>query len=108
MMTTLKEEIAELKGELTIYKAGLGNGGFAVVAPKPSVDVPEPKEFKGTRFRRDVDNFLWGVEQYFCAKGIMNDATKVITAAMYLSDVALLWWRRRSTNVRRGGTKIGT
>ncbi|KAK8359086.1 hypothetical protein V6Z12_A04G071500 [Gossypium hirsutum] len=108
MMAALKEEIAELKGELTIYKAALGNGGLAAVAPKPSVDVPKPKEFKGTRSTRDVDNFLWGVEQYFCAKGITDDATKVIIAAMYLTDVALLCWHRRSTDVRRGGTEIGT
>ncbi|MBA0612516.1 hypothetical protein Godav_013112, partial [Gossypium davidsonii] len=106
MMTTLKEEIAELKGELTIYKAALGNGGLATVASKPSVDVPKPNEFKGTRSIRDVDNFLWGIEQYFRAKGIMEDVTKVTTAAMYLIDVALLWWRRRSTDVRHGGTKI--
>ncbi|KAH1032919.1 hypothetical protein J1N35_045093 [Gossypium stocksii] len=46
MMTTLKEEIMELKGELTIYKVALGNGGF--------VATPKPKEFKGTMFARDV------------------------------------------------------
>ncbi|MBA0754521.1 hypothetical protein Gogos_022188 [Gossypium gossypioides] len=49
MMMALKEEIAELKGELTIYNAVLGNGGLVAVAPKPSVDVPKPKKFKGTR-----------------------------------------------------------
>ncbi|XP_016728394.2 uncharacterized protein K02A2.6-like [Gossypium hirsutum] len=108
MLTALKEEIAELKGELTIYKTALGNGGLAAVTPKPSVGVPKPKEFKGTRSAREVDNFLWGVEQYFRAKGIADDATKVITAAMYLTDIALLWWRRRSTDVRRGGTEIRT
>ncbi|KAK8335242.1 hypothetical protein V6Z12_A09G040700, partial [Gossypium hirsutum] len=108
MMTSLKEEIVELKGELTSYKAALGNGGLAAFTPKPSVDVPKPKEFKGTRSAREVDNFLWRVEQYFRAKGIADDATKVITAAMYLTDIALLWWRRRSTDVRRGGTEIRT
>ncbi|MBA0700421.1 hypothetical protein Goari_005668 [Gossypium aridum] len=108
IMTALKEEITELKGELTIYKATLANGGLVAVAPKPSVDVPKLKEFKGTRSVRDVDNFLWGIEQYFSAKGITNDVTKVITAAMYLTDVALLWWHRRSTDVRRGGNEIET
>ncbi|XP_016752558.1 uncharacterized protein [Gossypium hirsutum] len=93
MVAALKEEIAELKGELTIHKAALGNGGLAVVAPKPNIDVPKPKEFKGTRSARDVDNFLWGIEQYFRAKGITEDVTK---------------WRRRSINVRRGETEIRT
>ncbi|KAG8473558.1 hypothetical protein CXB51_035799 [Gossypium anomalum] len=50
MMTTLKEEITKLKGELIIYKATLGNGGFAAVASKPNVDVSKPKEFKETRW----------------------------------------------------------
>ncbi|XP_040937957.1 uncharacterized protein [Gossypium hirsutum] len=108
MVVALKGEIVELKGELTIYKVALGNGGLAAAAPKPNIDVPKPKEFKGIRSARDVDNFLWGIEQYFCAKGITEDVTKVTTAAMYLSDVALLWWRRRSTDVRRGGSEIGT
>ncbi|KAK8314423.1 hypothetical protein V6Z12_D01G170500 [Gossypium hirsutum] len=98
MVVALKGEIAELKGELTIYEVALGNGGLAAAAPKPNIDVPKPKEFKGTSSARDVDNFLWGIEQYFCAKGITEDVTKVTTAAMYLSDVALLWWRRRSTD----------
>ncbi|KAK8309297.1 hypothetical protein V6Z12_D02G116900 [Gossypium hirsutum] len=108
MVAALKGEIAKLKGELTIYKVVLGNGGLAAAAPKPNIDVPKPKEFKGTRSARDVDNFLWGIEQYFYAKGITEDVTKVSTVAMYLSNVALLWWRRRSTDVRRGGTEIGT
>ncbi|KAK8292002.1 hypothetical protein V6Z12_D06G094000 [Gossypium hirsutum] len=115
MVAALKWEIAELKGELTIYKADLGNGGLAAITPKPNIDVPKPKEFKGTRSVRDVDNFLWGIKQYFSAKGITEDVTKVTIAAMYLSNVAmylsnvaLLWWRRRSTDVRRGGTEIGT
>ncbi|MBA0575199.1 hypothetical protein Golob_024220 [Gossypium lobatum] len=108
MITTLKEEIAELKGELTNYKAALGNGGLAAVATKPSVDVPKPKEFKGTSYARDMDNFLWVIEQYFSAKSIMEDATKVTTAVMYLTDVTLLWWHRRSTDVRHSGIEIGT
>ncbi|XP_016694443.2 uncharacterized protein [Gossypium hirsutum] len=45
---------------------------------------------------------------YFCSKGIMENVTKVTTAAMHLSDVALLWWRHRSTDVRRGGAEIRT
>ncbi|KAH1047685.1 hypothetical protein J1N35_038469 [Gossypium stocksii] len=80
MMTTLKEETAELKGELIIYKATLGNGGLVAVAPKPN-------EFKGARFVRDMDNFLWRMKQYFHAIGIIDDAIKAITTAMYLTDV---------------------
>ncbi|KAK5819792.1 hypothetical protein PVK06_024815 [Gossypium arboreum] len=48
MRMTLKENIAELNGELTIYKAILCNEMHAT-GPKPNVDVSKSKKFKGTR-----------------------------------------------------------
>ncbi|MFQ6637233.1 hypothetical protein Gotur_013189 [Gossypium turneri] len=49
MVTALKEEISELKGELKIFKAAVGNGMLAS-KPKPqAMDVPKPKAFKGAR-----------------------------------------------------------
>lgn len=106
-MSALKEQIDELKGELNIYKASLGNE-VLVAAPKPKVDVSKLKEFNETRFAKDMDNFLWGMEHYSRAKGIMHDATKVNFIAMYFTDATLLWWCCRSTDERRGGTVIGT
>ncbi|KAH1055734.1 hypothetical protein J1N35_033799 [Gossypium stocksii] len=72
------------------------------------INVLKPKEFTGTRFASNVGNFLWGIEQYFRAKGIMDNATKVNIVVMYFTDVVLLWWHHKSTNERRGGTVIGT
>ncbi|MBA0575264.1 hypothetical protein Golob_007043 [Gossypium lobatum] len=40
------------------------------------------------------------MENYFCAKGIMDDAVKVNTASKFLTDITLLWWRGRTTNKR--------
>ncbi|MFQ6652590.1 hypothetical protein Gotur_024384 [Gossypium turneri] len=39
-------------------------------------DVPKLKEFVGIRSACDVDNFLWRMENYFHAKGIMDDTVK--------------------------------
>ncbi|MFQ6649513.1 hypothetical protein Gotur_023150 [Gossypium turneri] len=62
MVTALKEEINELKGELKIFKAAIGNGMLAS-KPKPqAIDVPKPKAFKGARSASKVDNFLWAME----------------------------------------------
>lgn len=60
-----------------------------------TLKVPKPKEFRGKREAKEVNNFFWGVEQYFKAMGITDHALKVNTAAMYLTDIALLWWRGR-------------
>ncbi|PKI66399.1 hypothetical protein CRG98_013201 [Punica granatum] len=69
-------------------------------------DVPRPKEFKGTRVAKDVDNFIWSMETYFRATGVEDEAVRVGMVSMYLVDVALLWWRRRCDN--RSGNTVNT
>ncbi|MFQ6658883.1 hypothetical protein Gotur_027975 [Gossypium turneri] len=108
MVIASKEEINELKGELKIFKTAVGNEMLASKPKQQAMDVPKPKAFKGVRSASEVDNFLWAIEQYFRAMNIEDDATNVNTINMYFTDVALLWWRRRSTDVRRGGIEIKT
>ncbi|MFQ6629151.1 hypothetical protein Gotur_008266 [Gossypium turneri] len=82
MMMALKEEtmattralstrIEELEGELALCRAAVGNGVANVALSNE--DVPKLKEFVGTWSGCDVDNFLWSMENYFRAKGIMDD-----------------------------------
>ncbi|MBA0648356.1 hypothetical protein Goklo_016099, partial [Gossypium klotzschianum] len=92
MVTALKEEINELKGELKIFKAAIGNGMLASKSKPQAMDVPKPKVFKGARSVSEVDNFLWAIEQYFCEINIEDDGTKVNTVTMYFIDISLLWW----------------
>ncbi|MBA0878863.1 hypothetical protein Goshw_020767 [Gossypium schwendimanii] len=101
---TLSTRIEELEGELGLYRAAMGKGVANVAFSNE--DVPKPKEFVGTRSACDVDNFLWRMENYFRAKGIVDDAVKVNTTSMFFTDIALLWWRGRTTDKRQG--KIGT
>ncbi|KAG8472591.1 hypothetical protein CXB51_034383 [Gossypium anomalum] len=108
MVTTLKRQITELKGELTIYKVALGNRMLALGLKQHKMNIPKPKELKGTRSARDVDNFLYGTEQYFHAMDIEDEATKVNIVAIYFIDVTLLWWCRRSTDEKRGKIAFGT
>ncbi|MBA0692964.1 hypothetical protein Goari_010484 [Gossypium aridum] len=108
IVMTLKEKIAELKMELTIHKATLNNGMLALGLKQQRMDAPKPKEFKGTRSARDVDNFLWRMEQYFYAMGIKDDTNKVNNYSVYFTDVVLLWWIPKSTNEKCGGNAIGT
>ncbi|MBA0865922.1 hypothetical protein Goshw_016442, partial [Gossypium schwendimanii] len=46
------------------------------------------------------------MENYFRAKDIVDDAVKVNTALMFLIDIALLWWREKTTYKRQ--SDIGT
>ncbi|KAH1098346.1 hypothetical protein J1N35_015267 [Gossypium stocksii] len=49
MLTTFKEEITKLKGELMIYKAALNNEMLASGPKQRAMDVLKPKDFNGTR-----------------------------------------------------------
>ncbi|KAH1106718.1 hypothetical protein J1N35_010486 [Gossypium stocksii] len=68
------------------------------------MDVPKPEKFKRARSVREVDNFLWELD--FRVMDIEDDVTKKNTASIYFTDVALLWWWRRSMDEKRGGTSI--
>ncbi|OMO77547.1 reverse transcriptase [Corchorus capsularis] len=95
LIVALRKEVEELREELERCKTAVGRGVLASM-PTTKVDVPKPKEFKGTRSAKKVDNFLCGMEQYLRATNVTDEATKVNTASMYLVDIALLWWRRRA------------
>ncbi|KAE8665117.1 cytochrome P450 78A7-like [Hibiscus syriacus] len=101
MRAEIMREVKELKSELFVYKAAVLNGVTGEAqAPRPRIDVPKPKEYKGSRNSQDVENFIWGMEQFFRGMGIEDDTTKVNVASNYLNDVAMLWWRRRCSETR--------
>ena len=56
----LREDVAVLKKALLRTSPRTTN-----VAPK--VRVPEPKGFDGTRSAKELENFLWDMEQFFRA-----------------------------------------
>ena len=58
------------------------------------VKVPELKPFNGARSAKDLENFLWDIEQYFKAARVLDQEIVTITS-MYHSRDAKLWWRTR-------------
>ncbi|GMJ01033.1 hypothetical protein HRI_003772500 [Hibiscus trionum] len=104
-VAALRKKIDDLKSEVLVYKAAVRNGVVSSPA-RVLVDVPKPKHFEGTRSAQQVENFLWGLEQYFKASCIIEDADKVSTASIYLTDHDLLWWRRRCSDEKCGGTSV--
>ncbi|MBA0645711.1 hypothetical protein Goklo_013772 [Gossypium klotzschianum] len=58
-------KIEELEGELIVCRAVVGKGMIALVIEQRKMDVPKSKEFKGMRFTRDMDSFLWGMNITF-------------------------------------------
>jgi len=82
-----------MDAELMVLKRAIG--GMPMSGEVPSkVKVPEPKPFTGTRSAKELENFLWDMEQYFRAARIPDDERVMITT-MYLTGDAKLWWRTR-------------
>ncbi|XP_015941749.1 uncharacterized protein LOC107467224 [Arachis duranensis] len=79
-----------------------------IIRETTKIDLPKPKEFKGVRDARDVENFLWQMERYFEGQGVVEEAIKVRTTALYLSDNATLWWRRKCVDMEKGTCNITT
>ncbi|RVW90844.1 Retrovirus-related Pol polyprotein from transposon 17.6 [Vitis vinifera] len=85
MVVSYGEDIAVLK------KAVLQG---SLLGPKASskVRVPKPKEFNGNRNTKELENFLWAMEQ-FCKAAHIPDGEKVSITSMNLTGDAKLWWR---------------
>ncbi|KAL0463275.1 UNVERIFIED_CONTAM: hypothetical protein Slati_0215100 [Sesamum latifolium] len=55
------------------------------------LQIPESKAYGGPRDAKEVENFLFDMEQYFLAANVEDEARKVSTATMYLTGDAKLW-----------------
>ncbi|KAK1430025.1 hypothetical protein QVD17_12474 [Tagetes erecta] len=117
--TKLRRDIDELSRDMHRSLLGLESRvndcskaivttGGNVVNIGPRVEIPKPSPFVGKREARAVDDFIWEMEQYLAGVQVLDDATKVKTATMYLKDTAALWWRRRSMDIERGTCTIKT
>ena len=87
----------ELRQEVAIYKTALSARVMAT-----------HKAPSGQRDAKELDNFLWHMERYFEAITLTDEATKVRTATLYLTDNATLWWRRRFLEIEKGTCTIDT
>ncbi|XP_054805380.1 uncharacterized protein LOC129308324 [Prosopis cineraria] len=70
--------------------------------------VPKPAMYNGARSATIVENFLFGLEQYFEAMGVSNDSIRINNASTFLRDAAQLWWRRKHAEREKGLCTLNT
>ena len=103
------KQLEELKTSLEEVKARpTGIASSSGVRDTPRIDLPKPKEFKGVRDAREVENFLWQMERYFECMKVEDEQMKVRTVSLYLTDNATLWWRRKHADMEKGLYTIAT
>ncbi|WJZ81415.1 hypothetical protein VitviT2T_001260 [Vitis vinifera] len=107
LATRMESRDQEVRQELAIYKAAVSARVMATQEAS-RVEVPKPHRFSGKRDAKELDNFLWHMERYFEAIALTDEAAKVRTATLYLTDTATLWWRRRFADMEKGICTIET
>ena len=62
----------------------------------------DPRPFKGNWDAKELENFIFDVEQYFKATTTCVDDIEVTVASMHLIDDAKLWWRTKVQDIENG------
>jgi len=72
--------------------ANMGNGGLVQVSTTRNGNALRPPTCNGARNARKIDNFFGGLEAYFGAVSIEDEAQKVSNASFFLllKDIALV------------------
>ncbi|RVW74266.1 hypothetical protein CK203_051029 [Vitis vinifera] len=107
LATRMESRDQEVRQELAIYKAAVS--AWVMATQEASrVEVPKPHGFSGNRDAKELDNFLWHMERYFEVIALTDEAAKVRTATLYLTDTTTLWWHRRFADMEKGICTIET
>ncbi|CAL8990847.1 unnamed protein product, partial [Prunus brigantina] len=94
-------KLKEVESELSVVKLAVsGSASSHEGAMTTKIKVPRPKAYVGERSSKELENFLWDMEQYFKAAKVPN-AERV--HKQYLVGDAKLWWRTRAQEVLNGG-----
>ncbi|KAK1379193.1 hypothetical protein POM88_025937 [Heracleum sosnowskyi] len=75
-MNKLVEDIAILRRAVAGTSLG-GTDGHS------KLKIPEPKPFVGSRSAKELENFMWDMEQYFKAAHIKGDEQVTITSRLW-------------------------
>lgn len=105
--TVLQEEVKEMKGDWALCKEAALRGSHGPRDLK-IVDSFKPKPFDGKREAKELDTFLWNMERYFKHLKLEDEESKISTATLFLTDNALMWWRRRSMEIEQGTFTLTT
>ncbi|GFZ02073.1 hypothetical protein Acr_15g0006820 [Actinidia rufa] len=81
-IAAMKEKIKEVKGDWFLCKMAVTQGTI-YSSHSPKVDIPRPKSYNGSRNERELDNFLWDLDQYFEATATWEDFKREIKRQFY-------------------------
>ncbi|KAL0446273.1 UNVERIFIED_CONTAM: hypothetical protein Slati_1755200 [Sesamum latifolium] len=85
------EDCRQMSIQIGLLQRAVSNASVVAHDAGARLRIPEPKACGGARDAKEVENFLFDMEQYFLAANVEDEARKVSTAIMYLTGDAKLW-----------------
>ncbi|XP_060673257.1 uncharacterized protein LOC125420382 [Ziziphus jujuba] len=105
----LKIEMGQINTKLAIIMRAVENRpAVPMGGDYGRMKVPEPRAYGGARDAKELENFLFDMEQYFRAIKSDSEETKVTMATMYLTNDAKLWWRSKYEDIKNNRCIIDT
>ena len=102
LMDDFKGALQSYGEDIIVLKKAVLQGSSSGPEAPSKVQVPEPKGFNGNMNAKELENFLWDMEQFFKFAHI-PDGEKVSITSMYLTGDAKLWWRTRMEDDAKSG-----
>lgn len=95
-LLSLTDAIEKVTQELSILKKAVGQPGFSHAKGSNPPNLLEPLMLSGTRNTKELDNFIWGIEQCFHITLIPMDEQVQICPTYFVGD-AKLWWQMQAS-----------
>ena len=70
------------------------------------VEDPKPPVFEGVRDTQDLEKVLWHLKNYFKCSQMRSNENKINNSVLYLSEMAMLLWRRKEVEIGKGTCTI--
>ena len=104
----MRRDMEQMSIQIGLLQRAVGSTPMVAHDPGARLRIPEPKAYSGERDAKEVENFLFDMEQYFLAADVRDEARKVATATMYLTGDAKLWWRTKFAEIQAHQIQLDT
>ncbi|KAL0293502.1 UNVERIFIED_CONTAM: hypothetical protein Sradi_6933300 [Sesamum radiatum] len=104
----MRHEMEQMSIQIGLLQCWVSNGPAVAQDTGARLRISEPKAYNGARDAKEVENFLFDIEQYFLAANVEDEARKVSTATMYLTGDAKLWWRTKYAEIQANQVRLDT
>ncbi|KAK4385699.1 hypothetical protein Sango_2693900 [Sesamum angolense] len=96
----MRHEMEQMSIQIGLLQLAVSNVPVIAHDAGARFRIPEPKVYGGARDVKEVENFLFDMEQYFLAANVEDEARKVSTVTMYLTGDVKLWWRTKYAEIQ--------